>query len=137
MSQTSRIGWPAAVGVVGVRDEKRGPGLRGNILVEEGDSATTSSAHAPADPPADSEQDPGQAAAEGSFRGTIRPDAGTHDTGPNPVVTDAHVEASPTGPNPVIHPTGANPVVPAEPEAAPAAPAPADKAEPYSTPRAE
>src|ERR1700761_8257049 len=135
MPKTSRIGWPAAVGVVGVRDEKRGPGLRGNILVEDGDSATTSGAHAPADPPADSEQDPGQAAVEGSFRGTIRPDAGTHDTGPNPVVTDAHVEASPTGPNPVIHPTGPNPVVPAQPRRAPAEPAPEDPAVPEAHPQ--
>jgi hypothetical protein len=105
-----------------VRDEKRGPGLRGNILVEEGDPATTSNPDAPADaaasPPPAAEPGPQPA----TFRGTIRPDAGTHDTGPNPIVTDAHVEASPTGPNPVIHPTGPNPVVPAE-AAAPAEPA--------------
>src|ERR1700761_2837355 len=122
MSQTSRIGCLRRQGEVGMRDEKRGPGLRGNILVEEGDPANTSNTRAPADPPADAEQTPAEEApAQASFPGTIRPDAGTHDTGPNPIVTDAHVEAHPTGPNPVIHPTRPNPVVPAQAAAAEAA----------------
>jgi hypothetical protein len=75
-----------------MRDEKRGPGLRGNILVEEGDPATTGSGGTPADPAATDQARTEQAAATpsagpGSLRRTIRPDAGTHATGPNPVVS--------------------------------------------------
>jgi hypothetical protein len=127
-----------------VRDDKRGPGLRGNILVEEGDPASTSGAPAPAGPAGQSsaeqpsgaapEQDSegGQAEPEpeaGPFLGTIPEDAGTHATGPNPVVKSSGAIPNPTAPIPVV---GAEPeAVEAEPEAKPQPEAePEAKAEP-------
>ncbi|HYY17969.1 MAG TPA: hypothetical protein VE864_03950, partial [Streptosporangiaceae bacterium] len=124
-----------------MRDDKRGPGLRGNILVEEGDPASTSGAPVPAGPAgqpsaeqpssAAPEQDTEGAQAErepeaGPFLGAIREDAGTHATGPNPVVKSPGAIPNPTTPIPVVgpepeaaeaeakpgtHATGPNPVV--------------------------
>ncbi len=136
-----------------MREEKRGPGLRGNILVEEGDAASTGTANAPADPSAAADQPAAeQPAAEQateagradigatvtgaeakpepeSFAGTIREDAGTHATGPNPVVTDA--VADPTGPNPVVRAE-----LPAEPEGSEPPADPEGKAEAAAEPGA-
>jgi hypothetical protein len=81
-----------------MRDDKRGPGLRGNTLVDAGDPAATGTAHAPDQDAADAEPTPGPE----TFDGTIRPDAGSHATGPNPIVTAADVRAEATGPNPIL-----------------------------------
>ena len=111
-----------------MRDDKRGPGLRGNILVEDGNPASASGAPAPAaeqPSPAAAEQgsEGGQARPEpeaGPFLGTIREDAGTHATGPNPVIKSSGAVPNPTTPIPVVR---------AEPEAV-AEPEPEGKAEP-------
>ena len=85
-----------------MRDDKRGPGLRGNTLVDAGKPASASDAHAPAQDTAEASTDTETTAGPEKFDGTIRPDAGTHATGPNPIVTPADEAAETTGPNPIL-----------------------------------
>ena len=111
----------------------------------EGEPASTSGAPAPAGPAGQSSAEQpsaapgqntegGQAEPEpeaGPFLGTIREDAGTHDTGPNPVVKSSGATPNPTTPIPVVgaEPDAAEAEAEAEPEAKPEA-VPEAKAEP-------
>src|ERR1700761_7516875 len=81
-----------------MRDYKRGPGLRGNTLVDAGDPAATSAARAPDQDAAGAETTSGPE----TFDGTIRPDAGTHATGPNPIGTAADLRSENTAPTPIL-----------------------------------
>jgi hypothetical protein len=84
-----------------MRDDKRGPALRGSTLVEEGDPATDS-ARARTDAPSSADQ-PGQASADQASAGQADQADQADD--------ELTFADRPTGPNPIVHATGPNPVV--------------------------